>query len=132
MLPYQAAAQTAGLSGRIVDRKTRQPIAGAHIKLTNQGDTSKTFLTTTGSDGKFLVPGLGQRAYKIEATFVGYKPFLKTISVDKAGLDLGDLVMSESAIPQPEVLVEGKVPPAVQKTDTTEYNAGAFKTHPDA
>ena len=128
----RAPAQTAGLSGRIVDRKTGQPIPGAHIKLTNESDTSQTYLATSGADGTFLLTGLPARAYKLEATFVGYAPFLKTYTLDKRSIDAGDLALSQIAIPQPEVVVEGKVPPAVQKTDTTEYNAGAFKTHPDA
>jgi hypothetical protein len=131
-LPSGGEAQTAGLGGRIIDRKTKQPITGAHVKLTNQSDTSQTFLTTTGTDGAFRFPALPQRTYALEATFVGYAPLLRTYTLDKRTIDLGDLVMSESAIPQPEVVVQGKVPPAVQKTDTTEYNAGAFKTHPDA
>src|ERR1041384_4282046 len=128
----RAPAPTAALSGRIVDRKTGQPIPGAHIKLTNESDTSQTYLATSGADGTFLLTGLPARAYKLEATFVGYAPFLKTYTLDKRSIDAGDLALSQIAIPQPEVVVEGKVPPAVQKTDTTEYNAGAFKTHPDA
>src|ERR1041385_1688050 len=126
----RAPAQTAGLSGRIVDRKTGQPIPGAHIKLTNESDTSQTYLSTSGADGTFMLTGLPARAYKLEATFVGYAPFLRTYTLDKRSIDAGDLALSQIAIPQPEVVAEGKVPPAVQKTDTTEYNAGAVKTHP--
>src|SRR5207245_115544 len=47
-------------------------------------------------------------------------------------VDLGDLVLSETVIPLGGVTVEGAVPPALQKADTTEYNARAFKTNPDA
>ena len=40
--------------------------------------------------------------------------------------------MTQIPIQLGEVDIEGSPPPAVQKADTTEFNAGAFKTNPDA
>jgi hypothetical protein len=125
-------AQTAGVQGRILDGKTRVPIAGVHVRLIQRSDTVATWITTTGTDGVFACAGVSYQIYVLEATFVGRKKFAKEIIADRSIIDLGDIPMSESIIPLGEVVVEGKVPPAIQKNDTTEFNARAFKTHPDA
>ncbi len=98
----------------------------------NETDTTQSSVTTSRDDGTFEFTGIVYRACKVEITFVGYATLVKSAAIARQAIDLGDLQISERAIPQPEIVIEGKVTPAVQKGDTTEYNAGAFKTHPDA
>ena len=130
--PPALHAQTSALHGRIVDRRSAKPIPGAHVRIMNDADTTQSSMTTSGADGTFAFTAVAYRACRIEVTFVGYAMLVKRAAVDRQAVDLGDFQMSERAIPQPEIVIEGKVTPAVQKGDTTEYNAGAFKTHPDA
>ncbi|MFI5253291.1 MAG: carboxypeptidase regulatory-like domain-containing protein, partial [Bacteroidota bacterium] len=132
ILPLQAWSQGTGLRGRILDARTKAPMAGATVRLINSMDTTKTFVTVTGADGSFSIQGTGLHAYDLEVVYVGYVTITKFIRIDKAMLNLGDLLMTQGVVPLGEVLVEGKAIPAIQKADTTEMNAKAFKTNPDA
>jgi hypothetical protein len=132
LVPLPAAAQTASLRGRIVNRKAGAALSGVLVRLTDASDTSAVRHATTADNGTFAFPGLGLRAYRLEATRVGYAPLRRTLRVAQADFDAGVLVMTEEAIPLREVEVKGILPPAQQKADTIEFSAQAFKTHPDA
>ena len=70
--------------------------------------------------------------YRFEAHSVGYEKISQVIRVNNPAADLGIFILKEAPIKYGDVVVHGRVPPAVQKGDTTEFNANAFKTHPDA
>ncbi len=131
-VPFGLSAQTGRLQGRIFDAKTKFPLTGAHVRLTNREDTTETYLTISDVDGVFIFSKLGSTAYMLEATFLGREKINKTIRIENQNISIGDLLMHERAIRLGEVVIEGSPPPAIQKADTTEFNAGAFKTHPDA
>lgn len=62
-------AETGVFEGRVLDRDTNAPIAGAEVKVTSGPDTSKK--TTTGADGRYrleLAPG----TWSLKATAPGY------------------------------------------------------------
>ena len=131
-LPFALPAQTGSLQGRIFDAKTRLPLTGAHVRLTDRDDTTETFVATSDVDGVFVLSKLRAHIYLFEATFLGRQKINKTIRIENENVAIGDLFMAERAIRLGEVVIEGTPPQAIQKTDTTEFNAGAFKTHPDA
>jgi len=126
------SAQLANVQGKILDSRTHFPLAGAHVRVVNESDSTEIFITTTDTDGHFKFSGLPFQAYRLEATYVGHATVSRSIRVDDRSIDLPDLVMSEVTIQLSPVVVEGSPPPAIQKADTTEFNAGAFKTNPDA
>ena len=70
--------------------------------------------------------------YQLKATIVGYKELTKNITIAKEFNNLGDIVLQESTNELNEVVVKGKAATMVQKGDTLQYNANAFKTAPDA
>jgi len=128
----ELSAQTASLRGRALESKTKTPLPGAHVKLINSDDPSETFITSTDENGIFRFSNIGMHTYSLEATFVGFNMFSKIIHLDSSSMELADLLMTQIPIQLGEVDIEGSPPPAVQKADTTEFNAGAFKTNPDA
>ncbi|MGA7161487.1 MAG: TonB-dependent receptor, partial [Bacteroidota bacterium] len=130
--PYRLLAQAASVQGRVLEAKTKSPLGGAHVKLVNRDDPAETFITSTDENGDYKFSGIPMRTYGLEATYVGCNMFTKTIRVDNETVDLADLLMVQIPIQLGEVDIEGSPPPAVQKADTTEFNAGAFKTNPDA
>lgn len=125
-------AQRGVVEGRVIDGRKGVPLAGANVRLTNSVDTSETFITESGADGRFTFSSLRAGAFALEITFVGYSKIARQVVLGAIPVELGDLVMAQRIIPLNEVVVEGEIPPAIQKADTTEFNAGAFKTHPDA
>jgi len=132
LFPVKMLAQSVILRGRVLESKSRTPLAGAHVKLTGSNDAAETFITSTDETGYFKFSGIEMHAYSLEATYVGFNMYSKTIHIDSQSMDLADLLMTQIPIQLREVDVEGSPPPAVQKADTTEFNAGAFKTNPDA
>ena len=124
-------AQNISVYGIIQDSK-RIPLFAVDIRVINIQDTTKTFFTISDRSGYFFFLLPESHQYRLEATYIGYKKIVKTISVDKHSIDLGTLTMTEIPITVKEVVVEANVPAAVQNGDTTEYIARAFKTNPDA
>src|SRR5690606_10182788 len=56
----------------------------------------------------------------------------KTVQVGSQAVSLGKISMKEDTKVLSEFSVEGKIPLAVQKNDTTEYNADAYKVNTNA
>jgi len=132
MFPARMSAQAVNLRGRVLEAKTKSPLSGAHVKLINHDDPAETFITSTDENGLYKFSGIAMRSYTLEATYVGCNMFTKTIHIDNQTIELADLLLTQIPIQLGEVDIEGSPPPAVQKADTTEFNAGAFKTNPDA
>ncbi|MEM8898004.1 MAG: TonB-dependent receptor [Bacteroidota bacterium] len=66
-LPYLGLAQTASLSGRIIDAETREPLAGASIFIigTYKGAFSQ-------EDGRYTIEGIKPGDYSIRFSYIGY------------------------------------------------------------
>ncbi len=124
-------AQETDLHGKI-QLNTSSPLEGVHIWLYDLSDTTKPYITTTDADGKFHFYNAHKGVYRFEASSIGYTKIIKVIRVNNLNADIGIFVMTETAIKFGDVIIKGRVPPAVQKGDTTEFNANAYKTHPDA
>lgn len=71
----QLCAQ-AVLSGKVTDKETHKPLAGASVFLSN---TSAG--TVTGSDGSFSLPPLTPGKYDLVVSAIGYETYVNTIAV---------------------------------------------------
>ena len=131
-LALPAAAQTNRLHGHLVDRVNKAPIAGAYVRLINLADSTDVRAGGSTDDGSFNFTGLSNHDYRLIAERIGYSALRQTITVDRADVDAGNLLLGEVVVPQEGIVVQGSVPAAVQKTDTTEFSAQAVKTHRDA
>jgi uncharacterized membrane protein YgcG len=84
-------------------------------------------------NGRFIINRIPlNTTYQLKATIVGYKELTKSVTISKEFNNLGDIVLQESTNELNEVVVKGKAATMVQKGDTLQYNANAFKTAPDA
>jgi hypothetical protein len=131
LLAFGAKAQEGSIRGKILDAD-RLPLAGAHIRLVSPEDTTQAYLTTSEGDGTFLFSKIPVKTYRLEVTSIGFQKFSVNIRVPASPIEIGPFVLAERTIRIGEVVVEGRIPPAVQNGDTTEYIAGAFKTNRDA
>ncbi len=132
LLAGHILSQTAAVEGRVIDKGRNRPLVGVHVRLTDRDDSTGTYVTATDTNGYFHFPGVPHGSYALEVTRVGYKLIRKNVDIERSLVGLGTLAMSEGTIPMQEYIVQGRLPTAVQKGDTTEYNAQAFKTNPDA
>lgn len=129
-LACHSFGQRFSISGKVMDKANKNLLPGAHISLLHPwGEVFKT--TITEANGRFEIAGLSQGGYAIKISFIGYSGFKKEVTITTANVDLGVVAITKG-VDLDEVEVTGKIPLAEQKGDTTQFNADAFKTLPDA
>ncbi len=66
-------AQTGSITGKVVDKSTREPLPGVNIKILG------TDLGASGNiDGEFEIKGVKVGTYSVQASFIGYNTEVKT------------------------------------------------------
>ncbi|UOQ65421.1 TonB-dependent receptor [Hymenobacter volaticus] len=127
-----ARAQTSAISGRIVDASNQSPLIGANVLL--RGLTADSLKNGAAADvnGNFTVSGLAPGRYQLTISFLGYQTLQRQLTLTTQPLALGVLALGTGGVALKGVEVVGKAAAAVQKGDTSQFNAGSFKTNPDA
>ncbi|MEQ9438751.1 MAG: TonB-dependent receptor [Cyclobacteriaceae bacterium] len=130
-LSCSSFAQTFSLSGTVLDSADQTGLTGAYIVLSPVSG-EKQQATVSNAEGSFIFEKLLPGGYQLAITFLGYKSLEKWVMIRDSNRILGNLVLAPSTATLDEVEVQGQAVPTIQKGDTTEYNANAFKTNPDA
>ena len=126
----QAFSQTFPVSGKITDAKDNSALPGASVVLIHLPDSAKVG-AITDNDGSFTIatqPG----QYIFRASFLGFQTLQRRVAVIDKPVALGNLALGVNTTTLKEVQITEKVPTAVQKGDTTEFNAKAMKVNADA
>lgn len=128
-----AEAQNAQITGTVVDSLNRSAVVGAYVAVSRNTPDAKPEYVTTDVNGKFAFTGLTRQvSYLVKVSYLSYKDFSKTVTVVNDIQDLGTIQLTEAVANLKEVKVVGQVTAMEQKGDTTQFNAAAFKTNPDA
>ncbi len=127
----QADAQQISIRGKVVD-ENNSPLPGVLVRIIVSSDSSRSFVTSTNLDGTFLYKNLPANSYRVELSAVGRKDSFTKVAVNTGSVDIGTVVLEESAIRLKGVTVHGRVPAAIQNGDTTEFQAAAVKVNRDA
>jgi hypothetical protein len=130
-----AMAQRDGsIRGRLKDTAMAAFIGDATVTLLNKADSSLVNFCRSQSSGAFLLRGLDNGSYRILITHIGYhtesRNFMITGSV--RDYDLGEIVLTSKSSLLAAVTVQNEAPPVSIRNDTIEFNAGSFRTKPDA
>lgn len=125
-------AQTYSLRGSLSDNKDKSELISANVAAVAVADTTKIFGAQSDLEGRFIIPNLKSGQYVLKVSYVGYKPFQKVVTIEKSDADMGVLFLEKTVTLLKDVTIEQTILRAEQKGDTTEYNASAFKTNPDA
>lgn len=132
-LPAFTQAQNAQITGTVLDSVSREAVVGAYVAVSRNTPDAKPEYVTTDVNGKFAFTGLAKQvSYLVKVSYLSYKDVSKTITVSKDVEDLGTITLTEAVANLKEVKVVGQVTAVEQKGDTTQFNAAAFKTNPDA
>lgn len=118
--------------GNVSDQSDRSVLIGVNLLLTNAADSTDRYFATTAIDGTFKFSNVKPGNFTLEGSYVGYKSLKKTFKVAREEVDLGKLYMEQDAEVLEELRIIGQAPISIQIGDTTQYNASAFKTNPDA
>ena len=129
---YAQKRVSGSVKGIVKDTLGQQTLPDATISVMDLKDSSSTAFTVSGEKGVFEIKGLDAGDYRLMVSFQGYTPIIKkfSISASKPFFDAGIIIMEKSSVMLDEVVVER--PPISIKKDTIEYNAGSFKTKPNA
>jgi len=121
---------TVNISGRFVNDTDKVPIAGVSVILYTP-DSTKQYLATTDNAGHFSFTDLPSSRYRLKASYLGFSDFTIRLAASNKDINMGTLRMKWGATDLSKITINGIIP-VQQKEDTTEYNANAFKTQPDA
>ena len=124
--------QQGHVRGSIVDSVSGAPIAFANLLAVSTRDTTRWTGGTTDENGQFRIGPMRPGAYRLKASHVGHLPLELPFMLSGTELDLGTLRMHTTATNLGELEVEALRTRAEQIGDTTQFNADAYKTAPDA
>lgn len=127
------AQKPAGSVHAIVIDQKKQPIEFATATVVNAADSSAVKSVASGKEGNIDIHGLKTGSYILVVSQLGLKKLVHpfTISNQKPSAQLGTLTMEPDVKNLNEVAVKAVKATASIKGDTTEFNAGAFKTQPN-
>lgn len=128
----ETIAQTFNISGSVSDSADREPILGVTFTLSSLSDTNLRQVAVSDFDGSFSFANIAKGSYQLKGTYLGFFPFQRIIRLRDADLNLGTIALVRSAKALNTVTVAGTQARSEQNGDTTSFNAGAFKTNPDA
>ncbi|MFN0201755.1 MAG: outer membrane beta-barrel protein [Bacteroidia bacterium] len=125
--------QPDAVKGRVWDAKTLAPIIGAEIRLLHLKDSTGR-VAYTDSIGRFIFPKVANGLYEISTYTIGYQTEKKKIEMtgENPRGERVEFPLQVEALEMKEITIVGKAPISVQKGDTTQYNAEAFKVQPNA
>ena len=126
-------AQTSGsISGKLIDSVGKQSLKFASIKIIDQADTTVEILGLSKDGGSFMMAHVPFGQYEVLFSFQGYHLVTRRFSLTKEHplYDFGNIYMKLAPKDLDEVVVQQS--PMIIKKDTLEYNAGSYKTKPNA
>ncbi|HTI11695.1 MAG TPA: outer membrane beta-barrel family protein [Puia sp.] len=120
------------IRGHLQDTAAHGPVADVTVTVLNAKDSSLAGFSRSRESGHFLVKGLNAGNYRLLITHVGYRTISRNFVINEVvrDLDIGEIALTDKSNLLAEVTVEQA--PVTIRHDTVEFNAGSFKTKPDA
>src|SRR3569833_2189967 len=120
--------------GVAADSVERVKLHNTSIAILDAKDSILVKYTRAGADGSFNISGLNKGKYILLASYPNYADYTEAFSLDSAHQvhNFGNLNMSPKSRLLQEVIVKGTASQMKIKGDTTEFNARAFATQPNA
>ena len=125
------AALAANVTGKVID-DNGDPLVEATVKLLAAKDSAFVKGTTTDVNGRFSLKNVKSGSYIILTSYIGYDNATVNTKVGDSNVRVKPIAMKESSIMLKETVITGVKTEIVAKEDTLEYNAGSYKTRPNA
>ncbi len=120
------------VSGSVKDEEDQTEVIGAAVLLISNADTTQKKRTVTNENGRFEFTNVQNGDYKLRISYLSYFNFEKQLTISSADKNTGAFQLKRKTTLLKDITVTEQQVRVVQKADTTEYNAAAFKTNPDA
>ncbi len=127
-----AKSQGIVLKGKLSDKDSKGPIAGATITVTGAKDSLNPRTVLSDESGNFEIRNLVADRYRLVTSTIGYDIIIQNINVQASNKTTLQFTLSKMAKDLGEVTVTAKKPVVIQKGDTLQFNASELKVNPDA
>lgn len=129
-----ASAQKGAVKGIAWDTLAKRAVPDATITVLLKKDSSLVSFGMTDNAGRFSINDLATGDYRLLITHVSYhnSNTLFSISDNNKTAELGNIVMNDKTKVLDEVVIKSEAPPVTLIGDTVQYNAGSFRTQPNA
>ncbi len=131
LLAGNSYAQSSRLQCMVMDGLGK-PVEMATVALLKPADSTLAYFGISNQSGVVEIKNATDGGYLMQVALMGYKTFYKQVKVPVPNNDLGLVIMDKLSQQMDEVVITGERIPLLIKKDTVEYDAGAFKTKPDA
>src|SRR6186713_2545090 len=135
MLTLPGLSQRDGsIRARLKDTAGGLPVPDATVTVLDARDSSLVSFARSNASGNVIVKGLNKGSYRLLVTHVGYRSLSRSFLITDLvrDPDLGELIMTDASTMLAGVTVTQEAAPVTIKHDTIEYNAGSFRTKPEA
>lgn len=131
LVQLHAFGQTGTVTGTIKDKFDKSPLIGASVFVLHT-DSSLYKGAAADLNGAFKIEDVQFGKYILKISFLGYNDHYQLLLHNKGVDEIGEVELNSNAQHLKDVVIEDKAPTAIQKDDTTQYNANSYKTNPDA
>ena len=128
---FSSFSQSYSIRGKVIESGSDQSIPNATILLLTITDSTQVDGMISDLDGNFELQEIKEGEFLLKVQYLGYKDLFKNIQVSR-DLELGNLALQETATELNEVTISARRSTGIQKSDTTLFNADAYKTMKDA
>lgn len=131
---FALIAQNSTIRGIVKDDVNKLPVQGATVIVFLQSDSTHTVKgsTVTDAKGNFEIENIDNDYYFIEISSVGYEKISREVVTSGGINNMGTINFIKRGKDLEGVTVVSKAPPVIQKGDTSQFSASAFKVNPDA
>ena len=124
LMSFISEAQSIGISGKVVEAQTQEPLAFATVTVLNKTTKAAITGTMTLDDGAFKINTESRNIY-IKISFLGYQSKeISELDVRNNKIDLGLIALEEDAAQLGEVVVRAEVSSSQFKLDKRVFNVG--------
>jgi hypothetical protein len=132
VLPFTILAQSFNVIGKVTDATDSNPLESVSATLISQKDTNSKKNMVTNEKGMFFFIENPSGKYLLRITYLGYNKKEVEITVLDNNKFVGTIALEPNSSLLKGITVEGQQTRGVQKGDTSEFNAGAYKVNQDA
>ena len=127
-----AAGCLAGnVKGTVADATDKSPLVNATVRILQQRDSAYVAGGMTDAQGNFTL-NVSNGNYIVEASYLGYRTATRNVTAGRRTVSADTIAMQPNTIVLKEAEVVGVKTDVKVMQDTVEYNAGSFKTQPNA
>ena len=128
------AQKNGTVKGVAFDTLAQKTVGAVTVTVLEKKDSSLVSFTMTDNAGNFELRGIPNGEYRVMLSHVSYYNSSKYFSISDSSkqVNLGNIVMNDKSKILEEVVVAAEAPPITMIDDTIQYNAGSFKTQPNA